>query len=95
MRVLLRSREIRPSMLESFRELHVLGKWMYADGTLSLAVRTMTFDGGVLLLAFGLLFVQRRRDVHRVAHGAAVAVKVVGSPDTSLSGPRWLHVGSK
>ena len=78
-------------MLQSLRELHVLGQRMDADVALSFAVGAVALAGDVLLFALGVLFVERRGDLHSVADGAAVAVEVVGAVDPVGRWPREVH----
>ncbi len=87
MRVLLRSAQIRPTVLEALRPLDVFDQWMYTESALSLAVGAVAFDGGVLFFAFGLVFEEGWGYLHGVTDGAAVAVEVVGRPDAVWGRP--------
>lgn len=81
MGALLRTGKILHPMLQSLRELHILGEGMHREIAVALAVRAVAFDRDALLLALRLFGVQGRGEGHVVADSAAVAVQVVGCFD--------------
>lgn len=74
LRVVLVAKAVLSSVFQTLREVDVFGEGVDTQVAVALAVGAITLDGDALLLAFGLFFVQWRRELHTVPYGAAVTV---------------------
>ena len=72
--VLLHATIVFRYVVKSLGELNILGERMDTNQARPLAMGTVALDGHALFLAFGFVFVQRRRNLHVIANGSAMTV---------------------